>query len=107
MVIGDRSTTRHLSHSGSPIQPVGAPPMCTGQRNFVTALVRLNAKIRDHKAHKCHGLPSYYRREAILPLALSYFQSDKISRRLVGIRQGSPRYSGSPSSKYGATAADV
>jgi hypothetical protein len=25
--------------------------MCTGQRNFVTALVRLNAKIRGHKAH--------------------------------------------------------
>ena len=50
MVIGDRTTTRHLSHSGSPVQPAGAPPMCTGQRNFITALLRLNAKIRGHKA---------------------------------------------------------
>jgi hypothetical protein len=51
MAIGDRTTTRHLSHPGSPVQLAGTPSMCTGQRNFVTALVRLNAKIRGRKAH--------------------------------------------------------
>jgi hypothetical protein len=44
---------------------------------------------------QCLGLPSHCRRETILPLALSYFQPDKVPRRLVGIRQGPPRCSGS------------
>jgi hypothetical protein len=40
---------------------------------------------RGYKA-QYHGLPSHCRRKAILSLALSYFQPDKASRRLVGRR---------------------
>jgi hypothetical protein len=52
--------------------------MCTGQRNFVTALVRLNVKIRGHKAHSVTVSRRAAAVRQISPLALSYFQPDKV-----------------------------
>jgi len=66
--------------------------MCTGQRNFVMALVRLNVKIRGHKAHSVTVSRRAAAVRQISPSALSYFQPDKVSRRLVGTRQGPPGF---------------
>jgi hypothetical protein len=91
---GDRRspTSRHLSHLGSSVKPVWALPMCTGQQNFLTTLVRLNAKFRGHKAHRVTGYHYTAAVRQFLLLAQSYFQPDKVSRRLVGIRQGLPGF---------------
>jgi hypothetical protein len=104
-VIGDRTITRHLSHSSSIVQPIGAPPMYTEQQKFLTALVRLNVKIRGHKA-QCHSLPSHYHR-GNFAISLVVLSARQGLSPACWHPPGPAKISGELPFRYGVTAADV